>query len=187
MKILDGFPYSISPLSMKILDGFLSNFGWWLSCVISSAFLKFFFFVVFLKRKAFRIFTYFSAFVKTWNPMRVKVSKRYPELTLTFLVNSPHKSTVLGGWNFELRFFKIFFEEISHTKYGETTKQMQLRLIQLCLKGAIVKVLKFGRLGKWSMHTGYLWHIRSVWGHSVHVRFSKNFLSNWLVEQNTKS
>ncbi len=29
--------------------------------------------------------------------MRVKVSKRYPELTLTFLVNSPHKSTVLGG------------------------------------------------------------------------------------------
>ncbi len=34
------------------------------------------------------------------------------------------------------------------------------------------KIVKFGRLGRYSMYTEYFRQISSVWGHSVHFRFS---------------
>ena len=67
----------------------------------------------------FEFFYKYFSFPLTWDPMGVKISKRYSSLKLLlnlfkpcflkFLLSCPHKSTVLDFWNFEFAIFHDFF------------------------------------------------------------------------------
>ncbi len=97
-------------LSLKLLHGFLSNFGCGFPWAICPDVFWFF-------------YAYFS-FSLTWDPMGAKISKRYSsyklqpkvfKLFLNFLPNHPHK-TILGIFgNFKLPIFKDFFSKISNS------------------------------------------------------------------------
>ncbi len=75
-------------------------------------------FFIFEKKIFFTFYEYFSfSFSLTWDPMGAKTSKRYSSLKsllnpfklfLKFLLSGPHKSTLLGFWNFEFLIFQEF-------------------------------------------------------------------------------